>query len=104
MPPGFHVPNREWTNWGVGYHPATVGLEKILTCVAYIGHWAVQGVIVCYNNHPAIVDSDTFMNAFNFLSPVTIEGPKIPTTNHFGNRPVRRLSLNVQSIRLYAEA
>lgn len=78
VPLGFRVPNREWTNWGIGYHPAGVGLEKILTCVAYIGHWAVEGVIVRYNNHPTIVDADTFMKAFNFLSPVTIEGAVNP--------------------------
>jgi len=78
VPSGFRIPNRAWAYWGVGYHPANVGLEKILTSVAYLGHWAVQGVIVRYNNHPAIVDTELFMKAFNFLSPVTIEGAPNP--------------------------
>lgn len=57
-----------------GWHPARAALGAILSHAAYIGHWMVRGQIVRWNNHPAIVPEDVFMRAFNYLSPVTLDG------------------------------
>ena len=41
----------------------------MLTNPLYLGHWTVNGSIVIRNNHPALVDEQTFFAAFNRLSP-----------------------------------
>ncbi len=61
---------------GKGYCPGRMGLRGILTQAAYVGHWAVNRVIVRWDNHPVIVPKDLFMQAFNYLSPVTLRGQK----------------------------
>ncbi|MHB8626108.1 MAG: recombinase family protein [Aggregatilineales bacterium] len=53
---------------GDSYFPGKTGLYHILTNVAYIGHWCVNDVVVRWNNHPAIVPTDIFFKAFNYLS------------------------------------
>jgi hypothetical protein len=50
----------------------------MLTNATYIGHWITGNAIVRWNNHPAIVLPDVFMQAFNYLSPVTLEGHPNP--------------------------
>jgi DNA invertase Pin-like site-specific DNA recombinase len=60
------------------YCPGRTGLVGILTNAQYIGHWLVNGSIVRWNNHPPIVDESTFMQAFNYLSSISLDGK----TNH----------------------
>lgn len=54
--------------------PGRTGLSGILTNAQYLGHWMYQGAIVQWHNHEAIIDEDTFMRAFNYLSPVSLDG------------------------------
>ncbi len=63
---------------GGRYYPNESSLRLMLTNAAYIGHWAIKGVIVKWNNHPPIVPLDLFMAAFNYLSPVTLTGDPNP--------------------------
>jgi DNA invertase Pin-like site-specific DNA recombinase len=76
-PEGFRVIYRMQAHDG-RYRPGRTGLQGILTNAQYIGHWMVNGVVVRWDNHPALVDEETFMRAFNYLSSVTLEG----RTNH----------------------
>src|SRR5258706_5505702 len=59
---------------GNGLCPERSAFVGLLTNAAYIGHWAVNGEIVRWNNHPSIIPVDIFMRAFNYLSPVTLDG------------------------------
>lgn len=56
---------------------------------AYIGHWVVNDVVVQWNNHPPILDEETFYFAFNRHSPFNLDGSK--NTLHkdlrFNDRP-----------------
>lgn len=65
------------------------GLIGMFTNAMYIGHWMVNGTIVHWNNHEAIIDTELFMRAFNFLSKVTLDGKKNPDYNpaHQYRRP-----------------
>lgn len=72
-PEGFKVVYK-MRRYGKGYCPGRVGLVELLTNAAYIGHWTFNDRIVRWNNHQAIVPIDIFMRAFNYLSPVTLEG------------------------------
>jgi hypothetical protein len=57
-----------------GYCPGRNGLINLLTNAVLIGHWSVNGVIVRWNNHPAIVPEEIFWKAFNYLSAIDLEG------------------------------
>ncbi|MCI0552867.1 MAG: recombinase family protein, partial [Anaerolineae bacterium] len=72
-PDGFRFVYRMFRH-SKGYCPGRVGLGQLLTNAAYIGHWAFNGTIVQWNNHPAIVSVDVFMQAYNYLSAVTMNG------------------------------
>ena len=65
----------------------------------YIGHWVHRDAIVRRNNHPAIVPQEVFFAAFNYLSPVTLNGQPNPNYRPFrdvarptkdSHRPVER--------------
>jgi hypothetical protein len=57
-----------------GYKIASMhGLRCILSNPANIGHFVYKGVI-CYNNHPPIVDYMDFIYAFNRLSSTNLDG------------------------------
>jgi hypothetical protein len=60
------------------YHPVEGTLGNLLMNAAYIGHWVVNNRVVKWNNHPAIVPEDVFMQAFNYLSERTLEGQPNP--------------------------
>jgi hypothetical protein len=98
IPPGFRIPGRQYKDWGRGCFPACIGLERMFTNVTYIGHWTVENVVVRYNNHPAIIDFQDFMKAFNFLSPVTLEGRSNPDYKPFRQhaRPKPEAERNVE--------
>jgi DNA invertase Pin-like site-specific DNA recombinase len=49
-------------------------LRRVLTNRVYIGYWVYCGELVSTNNHPAIVDYDDFMFAYNRLSPINLDG------------------------------
>ena len=72
-PEGFKVVYKLRT-YGKGYCPGRTGLLQLLTNVAYIGHWVVNDAVVRWNNHPAIVPKEEFLRAYNYLSPVTMDG------------------------------
>lgn len=74
-PEGFRVVYRIRKNSGK-LCPGRTGLSGMLTNAQYLGHWMYGGVIVQWHNHPAIVDEATFMRAFNYLSPVALDGRK----------------------------
>ena len=76
-----------------GWYPKSKpALIQIFTNAVYIGHWISGGVIVQWNNHPAIVSEETFFKAFNFLSNVTITGDDNP--NYLPTQPKLRLRKN----------
>ncbi|MBN1991934.1 MAG: recombinase family protein [Anaerolineae bacterium] len=56
-------------------------LISMFTNAMYLGHWMVNGNIVHWDNHEAIIDEELFMRAFNFLSKVTLDGKKNPNYN-----------------------
>lgn len=60
------------------------GLRAMLTNAMYLGHWMINGNIVIWDNHPAIIDEETFRQAFNYLSKVNIDGS--PNTEWSPNR------------------
>ena len=58
-----------------GYTIASdAGLRRVLTNRVYIGYWIYCGELVSTNNHPAIVDYDDFMFAYNRLSSINLDG------------------------------
>lgn len=74
-------------------------MTGLLSNAVYIGHWAVNDVIVIRDNHPPILDEQTFFRAFNYLSAVTLEGLPNPDYNPYQqnarptleeHRPVQR--------------
>jgi hypothetical protein len=65
--------------------PSSCGLRYLLTNVAYIGHWIHKQVIVCWNNHEAIIPLDLFMYAYNRISPTDFQGD--PNPNYVPYRP-----------------
>lgn len=54
--------------------PSRRGLVQMLTNAAYLGHWAIRGVIVRPNNHEALIDEPTFHRVFNFVSEINLDG------------------------------
>lgn len=100
VPDGFrYVPSRVIKDYGRGYCPGKVGLLGTLTNAAYLGHWAINDVIVIWDNHPAVLDEELFFAAFNYLSDVTLTGESNPHYRPFSKytrpnleeeRPVER--------------
>jgi DNA invertase Pin-like site-specific DNA recombinase len=83
-PDGFRfVGPYTFKNYGKGFCPGNVGLANILTNAAYLGHWTVNGCVVRWNNHTAIVPTDLFMKAFNYVSEYTLEGKPNPSYRPF---------------------
>ncbi len=76
---------------GNAYFPGRSALRVMLTNAAYIGHWCVNGAIVRWNNHPAIVSEDVFTRVFNYLSEYSLDGSKNPQYRPYRqfNRPSR---------------
>lgn len=72
-PEGFKVVYRIRQNQG-RWCPGRMGLKNMLTNALYIGHWMVNGAVVIRDNHPAIIEPETFMRAFNYLSDVALDG------------------------------
>lgn len=89
-PDGFRfVPPHNMRHYGRGFCPGETGLKSILTIAAYIGFWLVGEVVVHRSNHPAIIDEKTFMQAFSYLSDVTLDGEPNPHYRAFATRPSR---------------
>ena len=68
------------------------GLRYMLTNAMYAGHWVVDNRIVIRDNHPAIIEPEMFMLAFNYLSDVTLEG--LPNPDYRPNYVHARPSLD----------
>ncbi len=60
------------------YYPDHSVLRRMITNVAYIGHWSISGIIARYKNHPALVDESIFMQTWNLVSPYDFEGNPNP--------------------------
>lgn len=72
-PEGFKVVYRNKQHrgkWCITRH----GLRVMLTNAMYAGHWMVNGGIVIWDNHPAIIDQETFLRAFHYLSETALNG------------------------------
>lgn len=75
-----------------GWCPTTVtGLVRVLSNATYLGHAMFQNTIVCWNNHPPIIDEETFFKAFNYISPVGLNGQ--PNPDYRSTQAQRRPSL-----------
>lgn len=72
-PEGFRI-SYQLKNRGGVYYLNRGSFVSLLTNPVYIGHWCYKGVIVQWNNHEPIIDENTFMRAFNFLSKYTLTG------------------------------
>ncbi len=72
-PEGYKV-NYKLKSYDGKYHPSRHGLKEMLINARLIGHWLYGDTIVIWNNHPPIIDEDTFMQAFNYRSAVTLDG------------------------------
>lgn len=84
VPDGFRfVPSYRLRNYGKGYCLGDVGLVGLFSNAAYIGHWAVNDVIVIKDNHPPVLDEKTFFQAFNYLSAFTLDGHPNPDYNPY---------------------
>src|SRR5258708_10236636 len=59
---------------GGGLCPERSAFAALLSNVTYLGHWVVNNTVVRWDNHPAIVPQAVFMRAFNYISPVGLEG------------------------------
>ncbi len=90
-PPDGYIFLTQMKRYGNGHCPARNGLINLLTNATLLGHWSVNGVIVRWNNHPAIVPEDTFWKAFNYLSQITLDGRENPNFRPFA--PQSRPSL-----------
>jgi len=91
-PEGYRVVYRikqHGNAWFPGSKPALIDM---FTNAAYIGHWVAQGHIVQWNNHPALIEEETFFRAFNYLSSVTLTGEENPDYNPIvtGFRPSKQ--------------
>jgi DNA invertase Pin-like site-specific DNA recombinase len=73
-PEGFRIVYRFRKIMGLGFLPTRTGLRDMFTNANYLGHWMLRGQVIIWNNHPAIVPEDKFMQAFNYLSPTTFDG------------------------------
>ncbi len=69
--------------YGGGFAPSRTGLADLLINAVYLGHWTTSGGVAIRNNHPPLVTEDLFMQAFNRLSPVGLDGHR---NKHFDAR------------------
>ncbi len=83
LPEGFTTRYR-LNQYGASYCPSVTGLNDMFTNSAYIGHWTIYGSVVNTDNHKPIVDTTTFMKAFNWLSKVGLDGEENPFYRRLG--------------------
>lgn len=76
-PDGFRTAYRIFTHQGKRYTKKT-GLHYMLTNAMYVGHWVIDNQIAIRDNHPALIDPETFAQVYNYLSEVTLEGTPNP--------------------------
>jgi len=88
VPPGFisAKPMRMLKRGGI-YMVGSVSLQNMLTNAVYLGHWVFKDRVVQWDNHPAIIPEDLFYQAFNYISPYTLDGtPNEDYTPRLGRR------------------
>jgi hypothetical protein len=75
VPPGFSwaKPMRMLKRGGI-YMVGSVALQNMLTNAVYLGHWVFKDRVVQWDNHPAIVPENLFYQAFNYISPYSLDG------------------------------
>lgn len=80
VPDGFHVQYvaSDRTNGKNRPYPTVQGMRKMLTNVAYIGHWPFENAVVQWDTHEPIIPEDLFMRAYNYLSTTTVNGEPNP--------------------------
>ena len=75
VPPGFSwAKPMRMLKRGTIYMVGSVSLQNMLTNAVYLGHWVFKDRVVQWNNHPAIVPEDMFYQAFNYISPYSLDG------------------------------
>ncbi len=75
VPPGFSwAKPMRMLKRGAIYMVGSVALQNMLTNAVYLGHWVFKDRVVQWNNHPAIVSEDLFYQAFNYISPYSLDG------------------------------
>jgi DNA invertase Pin-like site-specific DNA recombinase len=92
-PQGFKFPTKI-KRLEQGYCPGKTALSELLTNATYIGHWLFKREIVRWNNHTPIVPDDIFFRAFNYLSPIGLDGQ--PNENYRPNFEHARPSLETE--------
>lgn len=90
VPPGFSwaKPMRMLKRGSI-YMVGSIALQNMMTNAVYLGHWVFKDRVVQWNNHPAIVPEDLFYQAFNYLSPYSLDGS---TNDDYAPRLGRRYS------------
>ena len=73
-------------------------VKQILTNVMYIGYAVYQGVLVDDENHTPTIDLDTFMTAYNFLSPTLLDGSPNPVYLERIGRQVKQYRSDYQGL------
>jgi len=73
VPEGFKFAVYHQTQYKNGYAPTKTGLKYLLTNPKYLGYWTTAEGLVP-NHHDPIVSEALFMQAFNYLSEVTLDG------------------------------
>ncbi len=83
-PEGFKTVYRIRSFRGKWCPASRTALVSMFTNANYVGHWLVNGDIVIWDNHQAIIEPDTFMRGFHYLSKDSLDGAE----NEYYN-PVR---------------
>ncbi|MEZ4614438.1 MAG: hypothetical protein R2867_02835 [Caldilineaceae bacterium] len=78
VPEGFRIVYKIKGN-ADGCCPTTVGgLVRILSNAIYLGHAMFKNSVVRWHNHPPLIAEETFFRAFNYISPVGLDGKPNP--------------------------
>lgn len=73
------------------FYASVYGLYSLFTNPVYIGHWLVGGRIAQRQNHPAILDEDTFYTLFERLSTYDLNGELNAKRNRYRAYPANRV-------------
>ncbi len=89
LPEGYKTQQRFQQNKHGRCPHSVATLANMFTNIIYIGHFTFRGEIIRWNNHPPLIDEDTFFKAYNYLSATDLEGNKNPyfTPDKRSHRP-----------------
>jgi hypothetical protein len=81
-PDGVQVAHKGLGKNAHGYIMTKIALKDLLTNVVYVGIWYVKGQPFIENNHPAIIDADTFWETYNHLNQEKADGVQGERARH----------------------